>query len=79
MTLKFCRLFFSALFFSSRLFAQTSFSILTDNKLKTKLNTAIDHAARICLQDSNTNGVSIGINYKAKNHTYNYGKSIVVN
>lgn len=73
--LKFCRLFFIALFFSSTLFAQSGNSILTDNKLKTKLDTAVDNAARIYLQDSNTNGVSIGVYYKAKNYTYNYGKS----
>jgi CubicO group peptidase (beta-lactamase class C family) len=73
--LKFCRLFFVALLFSSPVFAQTSNSILTDNKLKTKLDTAVDYAARIYLKDSNTNAVSIGVYYKTKNHTYNYSKS----
>jgi CubicO group peptidase (beta-lactamase class C family) len=73
--LKFCRLVFSTLFFSSTLFAQKNNSILSDNKLKTKLDTAVDYAARIYLQDSNTNGVSIGVYYKTKNYTYNYGKT----
>ena len=72
--LKFCKLFFITLFLSSTTFAQTSNSILTDNKLKTKLDAAVDYAARIYLQDSNTNGVSIGVCYKAKKYTYNYGK-----
>ena len=63
------------LFFCSTLFAQTNNSVLTDNKLKSKLDKAVDYAAKIYLQDSNTNGVSIGVYYKTKNYTYNYGKS----
>ena len=63
------------LFFCPTLFAQTNDSILTDNKLKSKLDTVIDHAAKTYLQDSNTNGVSIGVYYKTKNYTYNFGKS----
>ena len=73
--LKFRILFFITLFFSSTLLAQTRNSILTDNKLKSRLDTAVDYAIRIYLQDSNTKGVSIGVYYKAKNYTYNYGKS----
>lgn len=72
---KISRLFIIALFFSPTLFAQTNSSVLTDNKLKSKLDTAIDHAVKTYLQDSNTNGVSIGVYYKTKNYTYNYGKS----
>jgi CubicO group peptidase (beta-lactamase class C family) len=72
---KIAGLFIIAIFFCPTLFAQTNGSILTDNKLKNKLDTAIDYAAKIYLQDSNTNGVSIGVYYKTKNYTYNYGKS----
>ena len=67
-------LFLIACAFSSALSAQTSSSILTDNKLKTKLDTAVDFAARIYLQGNNTKGISIGVYYKAQNYTYNYGK-----
>jgi CubicO group peptidase (beta-lactamase class C family) len=63
------------LFFCSTLFAQTNRSVLTDNKLKSKLDTVIDNAAKLYLQDNNTNGVSIGVYYKNKNYTYNYGKN----
>ena len=71
---KISRLFIIVLFFCPTLFAQTNSSVLTDNKLKSKLDTAIDHAVKTYLQDSNTNGVSIGVYYKTKNFTYNYGK-----
>ena len=71
---KISRLFIIALFFCTTLFAQTNSSVLTDNKLKSKLDTAIDHAVKTYLQDSNTNGISIGVYYKTKNFTYNYGK-----
>lgn len=40
-----------------------------------QLDTSVDYAARIYLKDSNTNGLSIGVYYKAKNYTYNYGKN----
>ena len=73
--LKFCRLFFTPIFFSSALFAQPSNSILTDNKLKSKLDTAVDNATRIYLRDSNTNGISIGVYCKGENYTYNYVKA----
>src|ERR1700722_20267017 len=72
---KFARLFITALFFCASLFAQTNSPILTDNKLKSRLDTAVDHAAKFYLLDSNSNGVSIGVYYKTKNYTYNYGKS----
>lgn len=54
---KFAITFFVALFLSGTLLAQTSNSILTDNKLRSKLDTAIDYAVRIYLQDINTDGV----------------------
>ncbi len=73
--LKGSRLFFIALFFCPTVFGQKNSPVLTDNKLKNKLDTAIDYAAKIYLQDSNTNGVSIGVYYKNKKYTYNYGRS----
>ncbi len=73
--LKLCGLIFITLFFSSNVFAQTGNSILSDNNLKSKLDTAVDYAARIYLKDGNTNGISIGIYYKGKTHAYNYGKN----
>src|SRR5579871_489578 len=73
--LKHIGLIIVALLFCSNLFAQTNISVLTDNKLKSNIDTAIDYAARIYLQDSNTKGVSIGVYYKSKNYTYNYSKS----
>ena len=74
---KISRLFIISLLFCPTIFAQTNSPILTDNKLKSKLDTAIDYAAIIYLQDSNTNGISIGVYYKSKKYTYNYGKSKV--
>lgn len=58
---KFAITFFVTLFLSGTLLAQTSNSILTDNKLRSKLDTAIDYAVRIYLQDINTDGVSVGV------------------
>jgi CubicO group peptidase (beta-lactamase class C family) len=73
--LKLCGLIFITLFFSSNVFAQTGNSVFSDNILKSKLDTAVDYAARNYLKDGNTNGVSIGIYYKGKTHVYNYGKN----
>jgi CubicO group peptidase (beta-lactamase class C family) len=56
------------------LYAQTKSSLLTDNKLKNKLDSTIDYAAKTYLQDSNTNGISIGVYYNGRKYTYNYGK-----
>jgi CubicO group peptidase (beta-lactamase class C family) len=72
---KFSILFTTFLFSSTTFFAQSNSSLLTDNKLKTKLDTAVDYAAKIYLKDSNTNGVSIGVIYQKRNYTYNYGKT----
>lgn len=73
--LKLCGLIFITLFFSSNVFAQTGNSVFSDNNLKSKLDTAVDYAARNYLKDGNTNGVSIGVYYKGENHAYNYGKN----
>lgn len=52
--------------------AQTGRHLLTDNKLKTALDSAIDGAARIYMQDSNANGISIGVYRNGKKYTFNY-------
>lgn len=57
------------------LHAQKASSLLTDNTLKNKLDSVIDYAAKIYLKDSNTNGISIGVYYKGRKYTYNYGKA----
>jgi len=73
--LKLTGLFLIALLSCFTLFAQTNRSLLTDNKLKNKLDSATDYAAKIYLQDSNTNGISIGVYSKGIKYTYNYGKA----
>lgn len=55
-------------------FGQINKAALTDNKMKTFIDTAVNKAATIYLQDTNTNGISIGIYYKGKKYTYNYGE-----
>ena len=55
--------------------AQRTSSILTDNTLKNRLDSVIDYAATIYLEDSNANGISIGVYYNGKKYTYNYGKA----
>ena len=72
--LKLGGLFLIAIIFCFTLYSQPVVSLLTDNKLKNKLDSAIDYAARIYLQDSNTNGISIGVYYNGRKYTYNYGK-----
>ena len=62
-------------FFPFRLNAQTGKVLLTDNKLKTKLDSAIQFASNTYLQNNNTNGVSIGVYNKGKIFSYNYGKT----
>ncbi len=74
-TLKLMGLFLMVILSCFTLYAQTISSILTDNKLKNKLDSTIDHAAKIYLQDNNTNGISIGVYYKSRKYTYNYGKA----
>ena len=68
-------LLLSVLFAIANSYAQINKPVLTDNILKTLIDSAVHKAATIYLQDSNTNGVSIGVYYKNKNYTYNYGKS----
>jgi CubicO group peptidase (beta-lactamase class C family) len=46
----------------------------TDNQLKTFIDTAVQKAAVAYMQDSSANGISIGIYYKGKKYTYNYGE-----
>ncbi|MBS1738448.1 MAG: beta-lactamase family protein [Bacteroidetes bacterium] len=55
-------------------YGQVNKPVLTDNKMKTFIDTAVNKAATIYLQDSNTNGISIGIYFKGIKYTYNYGE-----
>ena len=50
--------------------------LLTDNKLKNKIDSAVHKFASIYMQDSNANGISIGIYKKGKKYIYNYGEMI---
>jgi CubicO group peptidase (beta-lactamase class C family) len=72
--LKLIGLFFIVILSCFTLYAQAISSLLTDNKLKNKLDSTIDYAVKLYLQDSNTNGISIGIYYNGRKYTYNYGK-----
>ena len=54
--------------------AQLNKSLLTDNKMKTFVDSAIQKAATSYMQDSNANGISIGVYYKGAKYTYNYGE-----
>jgi CubicO group peptidase (beta-lactamase class C family) len=54
--------------------AQTTKPLLTDNKLKTFLDSAVQKAASIYMQDSNANGISIGIYKTGQKYFYNYGE-----
>ncbi len=73
--LKFTVTYLIALLCCFELFAQTNKFLLTDNKLKNKLDSVIDNAAEVYLQDSNTNGISIGVYSKGGKYSYNYGKA----
>lgn len=73
--LKFTGLYLITLLCHFTLFAQTNKSLLTDNKLKNKLDSVIDNAVKVYLQDSSTNGISIGVYSKGIKYTYNYGKA----
>jgi hypothetical protein len=42
--------------------------------MKTFIDSAVNKAATIYLQDSNTNGISIGVYFKGLKYTYNYGE-----
>jgi CubicO group peptidase (beta-lactamase class C family) len=55
-------------------YGQVNKPVLTDNKMKTFIDSAVNKAATIYLQDTNTNGISIGIYFKGVKYTYNYGE-----
>jgi CubicO group peptidase (beta-lactamase class C family) len=54
--------------------AQNKKSLLSDNQLKTKLDSAVDKGARIYMDTPNTVGISIGVYKDGKAYTYNYGE-----
>lgn len=62
-------------FFGLSLFAQTEKHIATDNPQKTLVDVAVQQAAAAYLQDSNANGIAIGLYIKGKKYTYNYGET----
>ena len=64
-------LFVSLLLDNHALFAQNS---LTDNPLKSHLDSVVHQAAKQYLQQPNTVGISIGIYHQGQNYTYNYGE-----
>lgn len=49
--------------------------VLTDNKLRNSIDAIVHRSAGIYMQDTNTVGLSVGICFKKKNHTYNYGET----
>ncbi|HEY4876667.1 MAG TPA: serine hydrolase domain-containing protein [Puia sp.] len=65
---------FLLLLFSVAVKAQSVKPLLTDNKLQTKIDSAVQKAAVIYMQDSNANGISIGIYRNGKKYIYNYGE-----
>ena len=54
--------------------AQVTKSLLSDNKLKTFIDSAVQKAAGSYMQDSNANGISIGIYRNGQKYFYNYGE-----
>lgn len=54
--------------------AQNSKPLLSDNQLKTKLDSAVDKGARIYMDTPNTVGIAVGIYKDGKAYTYNYGE-----
>ncbi len=55
-------------------YAQVNKSVRSDNKLRSRLDSAVNKAAIIYMQDSNANGISIGICWHGKKYSYNYGE-----
>jgi CubicO group peptidase (beta-lactamase class C family) len=55
-------------------YGQVNKPVLTDNKMKTFIDSAVNKAATNYLQDSNANGISIGVYFKGKKYSYNYGE-----
>lgn len=54
--------------------AQDNKTLLSDNRLKNKIDSAVDKGARIYMDTPNTVGLSIGIYKDGKEYTYNYGE-----
>lgn len=61
-------------FVCSSVNAQNTKPLLSDNQLKSKLDSAVDKGARIYMDTPNTVGISIGIYKDGKAYTYNYGE-----
>jgi CubicO group peptidase (beta-lactamase class C family) len=57
-------------------YEQATRTTLTDNRLKTWLDSAVQKAATSYLQDTNTNGISLGICLKDQDYTYNFGEVV---
>ena len=55
-------------------YGQIKKAVSTDNQLKTFIDTIVQKAAIAYMQDSNANGISIGLYYKGAKYTYNYGE-----
>jgi D-alanyl-D-alanine-carboxypeptidase/D-alanyl-D-alanine-endopeptidase len=51
------------------------FAQLTDNTLKTKLDSVVDRAVKIYQQNGKRVGLSIGFSIKGKTYLYNYGET----
>jgi CubicO group peptidase (beta-lactamase class C family) len=54
--------------------AQTDKVLLTDNALKTHLDSSVNICARVYMSDPNSVGLSIGVFRNGKSYTYNYGE-----
>jgi CubicO group peptidase (beta-lactamase class C family) len=54
--------------------AQDKNTLLSDNKLKSRIDSAVDLGARHYMDTPNTVGLSIGIYKDGKTYTYNYGE-----
>ncbi|WP_183562304.1 serine hydrolase domain-containing protein [Mucilaginibacter sp. SP1R1] len=54
--------------------AQNKQPLPSDNRLKTRLDSAVDQGARHYMDTPNTVGLSIGIYKNGKTYTYNYGE-----
>lgn len=50
-------------------------SLYSDNPLKTKLDSAVDKAAKNYMMDTSTKGLSIGVYYNKQKYFYNYGEA----
>lgn len=67
-------LFFINFSLAAHNYGQVPRVISTDNPLKTFIDSAVHKAATFYMQDSNANGISIGVYYKGAKYTYNYGE-----